>query len=114
MTVPRACSCPKRRCEPRLRGGQDGAVAAGAKWHRGIMRVGDRIGVVRRTGRAGQSAQAEAQRGRASPGAEAARQRAALNIARVKAGEEPVPLPLPAKCAGGPTVVDLADVKSPP
>ena len=37
-----------------------------------------------------------------------ARQRAALIIARVKAGEEPVPLPLPAKYAGGPTVADLA------
>ena len=40
--------------------------------------------------------------------AEQARQRAALIIARVKAGEEPVPLPLPAKHAGGPTVADLA------
>ena len=36
-----------------------------------------------------------------------ARQRAALIIARVKAGEDPVPLPLPAKHAGGPTVADL-------
>ena len=41
-------------------------------------------------------------------GAEEARQRAALIIARVKAGEEPVPLPLPAKYAGGPKVADLA------
>ncbi len=36
-----------------------------------------------------------------------ARQRAALIIARVKAGEDPVPLPLPAKHAGGPTIADL-------
>ena len=41
-------------------------------------------------------------------GAEQARQRAALIIARVKAGEEPVPLPLPAKYAAGPKVADLA------
>ena len=41
-------------------------------------------------------------------GAEQARKRAALIIARVKAGEEPVPLPLPAKYHGGPTVADLA------
>ena len=41
-------------------------------------------------------------------GADEARQRAALIIARVKAGEEPVPLPLPAKYAGGPKVADLA------
>ena len=41
-------------------------------------------------------------------GAEEARQRAALIIARIKAGEDPVPLPLPAKHAGGPTVADLA------
>jgi integrase len=40
--------------------------------------------------------------------AEQARQRAALIIARIKAGEDPVPLPLPAKHAGGPTVADLA------
>ena len=40
--------------------------------------------------------------------AEQARQRAALIIARVKAGEEPVPLPLPAKYAAGPKVADLA------
>ena len=41
-------------------------------------------------------------------GTEQARQRAALIIARVKAGEDPVPLPLAAKFAGGPTVADLA------
>ena len=41
-------------------------------------------------------------------GAEQARQRAALIIRRIKAGEEPVPLPLAAKFAGGPTVADLA------
>ena len=41
-------------------------------------------------------------------GAEQARQRAALIITRIKAGEEPVPLPLAAKFAGGPTVTDLA------
>ena len=41
-------------------------------------------------------------------GAEQARQRAALIITRIKAGEEPVPLPLAAKFAGGPTVADLA------
>ncbi len=41
-------------------------------------------------------------------GIEQARQRAALIIARVKAGEDPVPLPLAASFAGGPTVVDLA------
>ena len=41
-------------------------------------------------------------------GAEQARRRAALIIARVKAGEEPVPLPLAAKLAGDPTVADLA------
>ena len=40
--------------------------------------------------------------------AEQARQRAALIIARIKAGEEPVPLPLPAKHAKGPSVADLA------
>ena len=44
--------------------------------------------------------------------AEQARQRAALIIARVKAGEDPVPLPLPAKYAGGPTVADLAKALS--
>ena len=37
-----------------------------------------------------------------------ARQRAALIITRIKAGEDPVPLPLAAKFAGGPTVTDLA------
>ena len=36
-----------------------------------------------------------------------AHQRAALIIACVKAGEDPVPLPLPAKYAGGPTIADL-------
>ena len=41
-------------------------------------------------------------------GAEQARQRAALIITRIKAGEEPVPLPLAAKFAGGPTVAELA------
>ena len=41
-------------------------------------------------------------------GAEQARRRAALIIARVKAGEEPVPLPLAVKLAGGPMVSDLA------
>ena len=41
-------------------------------------------------------------------GAEQARQRAALIIARVKAGEEPVPEPLSAKLSGGPTVGELA------
>ena len=40
--------------------------------------------------------------------AEEARRRAALIIARIKAGEDPVPLPLPAKHHGGPTVADLA------
>ena len=40
--------------------------------------------------------------------ADEARKRAALIIARIKAGEEPVPLPLAAKLAGGPTVADLA------
>ena len=40
--------------------------------------------------------------------ADEARQRAALIIARVKAGEEPVPLPLPAKYASGPKIADLA------
>ena len=39
-------------------------------------------------------------------GAEQARQRAALIIARVKAGEEPAPEPM--KPAGGPTVGELA------
>ena len=41
-------------------------------------------------------------------GAEQARQRAALIIARVKAGEPPVPEPMAAKLAGGPTVAELA------
>ena len=40
--------------------------------------------------------------------AEQARRRAALVIVRIKAGEEPVPLPLAVKAVGGPTVVDLA------
>ena len=40
--------------------------------------------------------------------ADQARQRAALIIARIKAGEEPVPLPLAARLNGGPTVADLA------
>ena len=39
---------------------------------------------------------------------EEARRRAALIIARIKAGEEPVPEPLVAKLAKGPTVADLA------
>ena len=41
-------------------------------------------------------------------GTEQARQRAALIIARVKAGEDPVPLSLAAKFAGSPTMADLA------
>ena len=41
-------------------------------------------------------------------GAEQARRRTALIIARIKAGEEPVPEPLAAKLANGPTVADLA------
>ncbi|MDE0703400.1 MAG: Arm DNA-binding domain-containing protein [Rhodospirillaceae bacterium] len=41
--------------------------------------------------------------------ADQARQRAALIIARIKAGEEPVPLPLAARLNGGPTVGDLAE-----
>jgi len=40
--------------------------------------------------------------------AEEAKRRAALIIARVKAGEDPVPEPLAAKLAQGPTVADLA------
>ena len=40
--------------------------------------------------------------------ADQAHQRAALIIARIKAGEEPVPLPLAARLNGGPTVADLA------
>ena len=35
--------------------------------------------------------------------AERARRRAALTIARIKADEEPVPVPLAARAAGGPT-----------
>ena len=42
-------------------------------------------------------------------GAEQARQRAALVIARVKAGEPPVPEPLAAKHGAGPTVSELAE-----
>ena len=41
-------------------------------------------------------------------GAEQARQRAALIIARVKAGKAPVPEPMAARLAGGPTVGELA------
>ena len=41
--------------------------------------------------------------------AEQARQRAALIIARVKAGETPVPEPMAARHAGGPTVGELAE-----
>ena len=41
-------------------------------------------------------------------GAEQARRRAALIIARVKAGEEPVPEPMAMKLSGGPTVGELA------
>ena len=40
--------------------------------------------------------------------AEEARRRAALIIARIRAGEEPLPLPLAATANGGPTVADLA------
>ena len=40
---------------------------------------------------------------------EEARRRAALIVARVKAGEEPVPLPLAPKPAAGPTLADLAE-----
>ena len=40
--------------------------------------------------------------------AEQARRRAALIIARIKAGDEPVPLPLAVRAVGGPTVADLA------
>ena len=42
-------------------------------------------------------------------GAEQARQRAALVIARVKAGEPPVPEPLAAKQGAAPTVGELAE-----
>ena len=38
-----------------------------------------------------------------------ARQRGALIIARIRAGEDPVPLPLAARFNGGPTVADLAE-----
>ena len=41
--------------------------------------------------------------------ADEARQRAALIIARIKAGEDPVPLPLAARFNGGPTLADLAE-----
>ena len=41
--------------------------------------------------------------------ADEARKRAALIIARIKAGEDPVPLPLAARVAGGPTVADLGE-----
>ena len=41
--------------------------------------------------------------------ADQARQRAAFIIARIKAGEDPVPLPLAARYNGGPTVADLAE-----
>ena len=41
--------------------------------------------------------------------ADEARQRAALIIARIRAGEDPVPLPLAARLNGGPTVADLAE-----
>ena len=41
--------------------------------------------------------------------ADQARQRAALIIARIRAGEDPVPLPLAARFNGGPTVADLAE-----
>ena len=40
--------------------------------------------------------------------AEEARRRAALIVARIKAGEEPVPEPLPVRQANGPTVAELA------
>ena len=40
--------------------------------------------------------------------AEEARRRAALIVARIKAGEEPVPEPMAVKLAKGPTVTDLA------
>ena len=41
--------------------------------------------------------------------ADQARQRAALILARIRAGEEPLPLPLAARANGGPTVTDLAE-----
>ena len=40
--------------------------------------------------------------------ADEARRRAALIVTRIKAGEDPVPLPLAARFNGGPTVADLA------
>ena len=40
--------------------------------------------------------------------ADEARRRAALIVTRIKAGEDPVPLPLAARLNGGPTVADLA------
>ena len=40
--------------------------------------------------------------------AEEARRRAALIVARIKAGEEPAPEPLPVRQANGPTVAELA------
>ena len=40
--------------------------------------------------------------------ADEARRRAALIVTRIKAGEDPVPLPLAARARGGPTVADLA------
>ena len=42
--------------------------------------------------------------------AEEARRRAALIVARIKAGEEPVPEPMAVTLASGPTVADLAAV----
>ena len=41
--------------------------------------------------------------------ADQARQRAAFIIARIRAGDDPVPLPLAARFNGGPTVADLAE-----
>ena len=41
--------------------------------------------------------------------ADQARQRAAFIIARIRAGEDPVPLPLAARLNGSPTVADLAE-----
>ena len=41
--------------------------------------------------------------------ADQARQRAALIIARIRAGEDPAPLPLAVRFNGGPTVADLAE-----
>ena len=41
--------------------------------------------------------------------ADEARQRAALILARIRAGEEPLPLPLSARANGGPMVTDLAE-----